>query len=219
MKFVPNLVFNTPKPLKAYTRESDGNAYPNTMDMRDLVLKTEDQGMTSMCAAYTATSWIEGILWRKTGKPVDFDPVMLYNEVKKFDGIPYDGGTTLDAVLIGMINLGWIKDHGKEDIKLFFTSNELKKAIHRYGTCLIGLNITEDWEKHDGKLVLEKANGKSLGGHAIICVGYNNVGVFIQNSWGFKWGKYGFACIAWDVFDKEFMCGAYIKNCLNNMED
>ena len=68
MDFKANLIFNHGKPLSAYTTESDGFAYPKTLDMRDLVLQTENQGMTSMCAAYTATSWLESLMWRKTGK-------------------------------------------------------------------------------------------------------------------------------------------------------
>ena len=217
MTFTPNLLFSS-RPLGAYSKASDGNSYPNTLDMRDLVLKTEDQGMTSKCAAYTATSWIEAILWRKTGKPVDFDPDALYKKAKELDGRRYEEGTTLEAILKAMIQLGWMKEKTEDDIVTFYDMNGLKKAIHRYGTCLLGMSIDEAWTKHNGLLVLDKSNGRSLGGHAVICTGYNNVGVFIQNSWGVGWGKYGFACVSWDVFSREFIIGAYIKNCLDGME-
>ena len=216
--FKPDLIFTKPKPLGAYTSASDGNSYPVTLDMRDLVLKTENQGMTNKCAAYTATSWLESILWRKTGKPVDYDPNELYAKAKELDGMPNAEGTTLDAVMFGILDLGWFIGCTKKDVKFIYDSNQLKKAIHKYGTCLCGFNISEDWYKLKNKLVLEKGDGRSAGGHAVICTGYNDVGVFIQNSWGVEWGKYGFACISWDVFNKQFMYGSYFKNCLNDIE-
>jgi len=216
--FKANLIFDKMKPMTAYKTAEDGLSYPVTLDMRDLVLKTEDQGATDMCAAYTATSWIESILWRKTGKPVDFDPKSLYAKAKTIDGMPNTPGTTLDAVLYAMIDLGWIPGGKRDDVVLFYTANQLKRAIHRYGTCLLGFSITEKWTKHFGRLVFSDASGRNLGGHAVICTGYNDVGVFIQNSWGEDWGKYGFACLSWDLFNKQFIVGAYMKNCLNDIE-
>ena len=217
--FKPNLIFTMGKPLAAYAGASDGNAYPVSMDMRDLVLETEDQGMTSQCAAYTATSWLESIMWRRTGKPVNYDPTELYAHAKTIDGMPNEEGTTLNAILESVIEMGWIQNCTKQDIRYIFDSNQLKRAIHRYGTCLLGFEITDAWYGHMGKLVLENWKGRSEGGHAVICTGYNNVGVFIQNSWGEKWGKYGFACIPWDCFSRQFMQGAIIRNCLNDLEE
>ena len=219
IEFRENLLFDGSRPLSAYKKAPDGLSYPVTLDMRDLVLKTEDQGATSMCAAYTATSWIESILWRKTGKPVDFNPKALYEKAKTLDGMPTTPGTTLDAVLKAMIELGWLPENKREDIVLFYDAYSLKRAIHRYGTCLLGFSITEKWLKHQGKLLLGDVSGRNLGGHAVICTGYNEDGVFIQNSWGEEWGKFGFACLSWSLFNKEFMVGAYMKNCLNDIED
>lgn len=218
MDFKANLIFNHGKPLSAYTTESDGFAYPKTLDMRDLVLQTENQGMTSMCAAYTATSWLESLMWRKTGKPVNYDPKVLYEKAKQLDGMPQEEGTTLEAVMNGIIDLGWADSCKRKDITNIFNSNQLKRAIHRYGTCLLGFMITDKWGEHVDKLVFDQLDGNPQGGHAVICVGYNDIGVFIQNSWGEKWGKYGFACISWSVFNRYFMCGAYLKNALNDIE-
>lgn len=217
--FKPNLIFTRPKPLAAYSKESDGNSYPLTLDMRDLVLKTENQGLTSMCAAYTATSWLEALLWRRTGKPIDYDPEKLYKKAKELDGAPNEEGTTLDAVMFGMIDLGWLSVSSRDDVRFIYNANQLKRAIHRYGTCLCGFNITDKWYKHVNRLVFNDVTGNVEGGHAVICVGYNEVGVLIQNSWGVEWGKYGFACISWEVFNRQFVYGAYFKNCLNDVEN
>lgn len=218
-KFKPNLIFTTGKPLSAYTNASDGNAYPITLDMRDLVLEVEDQGTTSQCAAYTATSWIESIMWRRTGKPVHYNPGELYAHAKTIDGMQNQEGTTLQAILESVIDLGWMPGFQKSDIRYIYNSNQLKRAIHRYGTCLLGFIVTDAWYNHLGKLVMENWRGNEEGGHAVICTGYNNVGCFIQNSWGQQWGKYGFACIPWECFNRQFMQGAIIRNCLNGLED
>ena len=217
--FKPNLIFTMGKPLATYVNSSDGSAYPVSLDMRDLVLETENQGSTSMCAAYTATSWLESVMWRRTGKPVHYNPQDLYAHAKTIDGIPNEDGTTLNAILESIIEMGWMPNCSKKDIRYIFDSNQVKRAVHRYGTCLLGFEITDKWYRHAGKLVLEQWNGRSEGGHAVICTGYNNVGVFIQNSWGEEWGKFGFACIPWDCFNRQFMQGAIIRNCLNDLEE
>jgi hypothetical protein len=218
-EFKSDLIFTRGKPLAAYTNASDGFSYPVTLDMRDLVLKTENQGGTSMCAAYTATSWVESLQWRRTGKPVDYDPVELYKKAKTLDGMPNEEGTTLDAVMYAMVDLGWLNRISRRDIRFIYDSNQLKRAVHRYGTCLLGFSISDKWYDHRGKLVFNDLGGKNEGGHAVICTGYTEAGVLIQNSWGPGWGKYGFACISWEVFNRQFMVGAYFKNCLNDVEE
>ncbi len=218
-EFKPNLVFTTGKPFSAYTSTPSGDAYPVSMDMRDLVLQTEDQGMTSQCAAYTATSWLESVMWRRTGKPVHYDPQVLYDHAKTIDGMAGEEGTTLNAILESIIDLGWITGCSKNDIRYIYNANQLKRAIHRYGTCLLGFEITDAWYKHLGKLVMDNYEGNIEGGHAVICTGYNRVGVYIQNSWGEQWGKYGFACIPWACFNRQFMQGGVIRNCLNDLEE
>ena len=86
--FTPDLIFTANRPMAAYSTETDGLSYPAALDMRDLVLNTEDQGKTSMCAAYTATSWLEALLWRRTGMPINYDPVALYKMAKTIDKFP-----------------------------------------------------------------------------------------------------------------------------------
>lgn len=216
-KYGGDLIFTDDDVFDAYVELPNGFAYPLNMDMRDLVLKTENQGNTNQCAAYTATSWIESIMWRKTGKPVNYSPVKLYNYAKFKEPTVNTGGLTMPQIMNAIIELDLCPGCTKQDIKYIRNSNDLMRAIHRYGTCLLGFAITESWIKHNS-LIMKEASGKNLGGHAVICCGYNDIGVFIQNSWGEQWGKYGFACISWNVFNSQFRCGAYIKNCLNNLE-
>ena len=156
--------------------------------------------------------------WRKTGKPVNLDPNELYKMAKSLDGYPDVDGTTLQAIMEGMINLGWTNKK-LEDIRFFYTVDELKRVIHRYGTALIACDIGMEWSLQLAVYDMKQAYGDPLGGHAITCCGYDRKGIIIQNSWGMHWGYYGYCRIAYDLFEKEFREGCYYANILNDLED
>jgi len=52
--------------------------------------------------------------------------------------------------------------------------------------------------KKDMHVILRSEESESLGGHAYILVGYNQVGFLVQNSWGTDWGDGGFATLPYD---------------------
>lgn len=210
--FVPNCLMAKHIDLPLVCGTSD---YPKTLDLRDLVLKTEDQGSTSTCAAHAATSWAEAINWRKTGKAVNLDPYKVYNYAKTIDGWPNEDGTTLPAVLESLLHFNMIANTG--DIYTFNDINTLKKVIHKYGPCMVAFEVSDLWMNHGNKLVLSGDPGESCGGHAMICVGYNKFGLLLQNSWGVNWAKYGYCCVSWDLVRKQFQYASIIKNCLNDL--
>lgn len=39
---------------------------------------------------------------------------------------------------------------------------------------------------------------RSIGGHALLIIGYDATGVWVANSWGTRWGELGFGHMAWD---------------------
>ena len=47
-------------------------------------------------------------------------------------------------------------------------------------------------------VILRQVNGQTLGGHAYVLVGYNEVGFLVQNSWGPGWGKDGYATLPYE---------------------
>jgi C1A family cysteine protease len=189
---------------------------PKTLDRRDCVLPTENQGNTPMCVAYAATSWAEAINFKKSGSTTNLDPNKVYNYAKTIDGYTNQPGTTLDAALYALIHYNMVCA-SKMDVFLFDQIEDLKRALHKYDTALVSLKITSDWENHWNKLVMSTNSGYNLGGHAVIACGYNRSGVYIQNSWGEEWGKYGFALITWDVFTSQFKYGAGIKDVFDGM--
>jgi len=170
--FVPNCLMskNIEKPLLCGV-----NTYPDTLDLRDLVLKTENQGSTPTCAAHAATSWAENINWRKRGIIQNLDPYKVYNYAKTVDGYPGVDGSTLDAVLKGILYYNMVDNTG--DIYCFSDISTLKKIIHKYGPCLVAFDVSDIWMDHYNKTVLSGKPGNSCGGHAITAVGYNDAGL------------------------------------------
>ena len=191
---------------------------PSTLDLRDYCTKTEDQGNTSMCAAYTAAGFAENILWRMTDVPQNIDPVKIYRYAKSIDGDPNGEGTTLTAVGQALLDNG-IFDKTKCAMKVVRSEALVRYAIHKFGCCLGGFNITEEWYGCDRKhpMITGRMLNKTEGGHAVLICGYTRSSVIIQNSWGTEWGHYGFGMISWEAFRKQFMYGVCISNVLDGM--
>ena len=198
--------------------------HPKELFLDALMGRIEDQGQKPYCAAYSASSWLEGVLWRVTGCKEEVNPDPIYAAAKRLDGDPTGDGTTLEAVLQAILNYGYIKAEGAK-VKTFGGSffgldqnaaiESVKMAIFRYGGCVIGCDIDSSWYTPQRGVV--KGGGQSLGGHAIVAAGMDEGGIVIVNSWGESWGHGGKAYIPNDVLCKQFVYGAVITDCLKGM--
>jgi hypothetical protein len=54
-------------------------------------------------------------------------------------------------------------------------------------------------------IIVRKPSSHILGGHAFTIVGYDDVGFLVQNSWGTRWGRGGFATLPYD----DWLASAY----------
>jgi hypothetical protein len=192
---------------------------PNQVDCRDLCTISEDQGTTSKCAAYTASQYAENIRWRLDGFPTAIDMNQIYDYAKSVDGMDGGDGTTLPAVAKALINFKHLPGT-EENIKVIGKNlNDIKYAMHKYGVVMCAFNITEEWFSlnQSNPVLYDFTPHKTVGGHAVLGCGYNNDGIFIQNSWGSKWGSYGFALIPWNKAEQQFIYGCTITNILNNL--
>ena len=188
---------------------------PETIDLRDYCVKAQDQGGSPYCTAYAAVGFLSNILWRKNDYPETFDPYVVYKLAKEIDNNPDAHGSSLNAALQALINLECFKADICS-VKVLRDIYQVKYAIHKFGCCLLGLNISNEWyDCYDGKSTISgKSHETQIGGHAVLGCGYNRDGIIIQNSWDVKWGSYGFALITWKEFEREFLYGAVIDNCL-----
>jgi len=218
---------NIPKDIREYPSLSACMAQsfqaPATVDLRDYCTQTENQGSLPYCAAYTAAGFAENVLWRKNDFVQQIDPVGIYQRAKQIDGDPNGEGTSLTAVLKVLLEKKYF-DSSVCKIQTIYDDagfeKTLKYAIHKFGCCLLACNITEEWYhcNPNKTSITGKTYNDSVGGHAILCCGYNRDGVIIHNSWGESWGAYGFALITWDALKRQFMYAAVLTNVLNNLK-
>lgn len=209
--------------IKTYYTDSqgvniDGIVNPLKVDNRQIVAPTDNQGNYPSCAGYSACTIAETIYWKHTGKLIQLESNQVYAKAKQLDGMVNADGTYLEAALkaaLELCDLECLKNAkintlaNKGDLK---TIESVKHLIHKYDIVQAGFAIDESWWYVNNKDYILKSGGKSLGGHAVCLVGYDNIGFYVQNQWGPKWGSKGFAIIPYDVFLKELMYCAYISD-------
>ncbi|MCQ2299937.1 MAG: C1 family peptidase [Bacteroidales bacterium] len=192
---------------------------PKVVDCRDYCTPTEDQGAKPWCAAYAAANWAENVLWRKTDTITQIDPTWIYSYAKSIDGDPKGDGTTLTAVLEALLNKGLFSRSVCRVRTISANRCAIKYTVHKFGAVLGGFNVTDEWygcNKNDCVIRGER-NRPMIGGHAVVLCGYDQEGVWIQNSWAAGWGHYGFGKVTWDEVDRTFMYGSVLSNCLDGM--
>jgi len=182
---------------------------PRKLDFRDMCISTSNQLQTPHCAGYSTAGHIEVLNWKVKHYPEQEDGDAIYKEAKTFDG--YDGpGTFLKDAVQAAINLNLVKGVGKY---IAAGRKDVKFAIHQYTTCVAGFNITNEWnevEKKTGYIRDLGDQAVTRGGHAVLICGYDEHGIYIQNSWGEEWGIFGFAILRWEQFDRQFRNGMVI---------
>ncbi|GIH95158.1 C1 family peptidase [Planobispora siamensis] len=87
--------------------------------------------------------------------------------------------------------------------------DDLQSAIREIGSVCVSAVLHDGWirperERHDGEtmhVIRRPPRPTALGGHAFVLVGYNAVGFLVQNSWGRRWGRGGYATLPYDELD------------------
>src|SRR4029450_4268074 len=73
----------------------------------------------------------------------------------------------------------------------------MHSALAEVGVLFASAAVHQGWSHVDSKGAIPYPAPLS-GGHAFAIVAYDSEGFWIQNSWGTKWGKGGFARISYD---------------------
>jgi hypothetical protein len=89
-----------------------------------------------------------------------------------------------------------------------FRLDDMQSAINELYAVAVSSAIHDGWrvpvmmkDPVSGKdihVIVRSEESESLGGHAYILVGYNQVAFLVQNSWGTEWGDGGFATLPYD---------------------
>lgn len=185
------------------------HVYPRKLDFRDTCLRSDNQDNTPHCAGYSMAGYVEICNWRKKHYPEQFDGDSIYYESKKIDGFPDVDGTWIRFAAQAAINLGMVSG---EIRYIGRNRDDIKCAIHSYWSCVASFMITDEWNIVNGYGLIKNLGDKAVsqGGHAVLICGYCDDGVYIQNSWGTKWGLHGFALLSWEQVDRQFMGGVVV---------
>lgn len=199
--------------------EIDGIVTPLKIDNRQQCSMPDNQGSTPHCAAYSICNIIEALIWKKTGKLIQLNADQVYAKAKQIDNDIGTDGTYLECAIKAAIQLGGF-GRQSEDVKIGFLYNnksdiiiqQIKRFIHKYSFLHAGFVIDDGWYKVTNEDYIIKRGTINYGGHALVVCGYDQTGVYIQNSWGKNYGAKGFVVLPWELVKEQLMYCCYIEN-------
>lgn len=108
---------------------------------------------------------------------------------------------------------GWEEDAATRPLGVYYrikkeSLTDMRSAIQEVGAVYVSAQVHDGWrvESTDGKTpdhdtlpqISWDESSTIQGGHAFALVGYNQYGFIVQNSWGEKWGRLGFAILSYE---------------------
>ncbi len=205
---------------------------PKKVDYTSKMTPVRDQGDEGTCVGFASVvgmkEYQEKQDYRRT---LELSPRFVYNECKKLDGYPDEEGTEIRIAMKVLKNLGvcreelWkyephdangpdapagkIKsDALKNRVKSYariLDIDELRMALAQKGPCVIGISCFSGIKKtRTGLVPMPKKGERSLGGHAICPVGYDDALKLVKfkNSWSDKWGAKGYGYLPYAYINK-----------------
>ena len=205
---------------------------PDTYSLRDKQSPVQNQYNFGICYAMASTGIAEYWNNLEYEEEINLSERFNVHFTKKISGLwdkqgDYfrnslkalcDYGTCLSDDWKNDFNLSWenfSKDEPPQDViekakefkgktywRVDVSIENIKSAIFQNKTSvLVGMNWFSSYNATpaDGRLPLPSG---TQGGHAIICVGWDNNNLWFKNSWSNNWGNQGYFYISFDEFDK-----------------
>ena len=186
---------------------------PNYIDLRNKMPPIYEQGSLGSCTANALCALMEYLDHIKGSRLF-----LYYNERKLENDIPDDSGAELSDGIKCLLIYGicseslWIYDINKFNIlppqecydealkhkaltvkNIPNDINSMKISLYYGFPFVVGISIYESFESNDvainGLVSMPTSNEKLLGGHAVLCVGYDDINKLwiMRNSWGVNW--------------------------------
>lgn len=189
------------------------------------ILNQEDEGA---CTGFGLAAVINYLNQQRGCMDKKASPRMLYEMAKIYDeweGEEYSGSSCRGAIK-GWDNMGVAEDQlwkyvpndkGKLSIeaaknarsttigayfRLTHRISDFHSAINEAGVVYCSAKVHDGWSEKNLQDDVIKFNKKDKGGHSFAIIGYNDVGFWVQNSWGKSWGNDGLAIWTYEDWQK-----------------
>lgn len=195
-------------------------AIPSSIDLRNKMPRVFDQGTLGSCTANALCGIVGYLIPNFFGSRL----FLYYNERKLENNIPDDSGATLESGIKCLLTYGICNEnrwpyiiskftvkppnicyfdalkHKALQVKHIYNDLASMKASLANGKpFVVGIAIYKSFESRfvEKTGIVPMPNQKNeefLGGHAVLCVGYNDIKKIwiMRNSWGNNWGDRGY---------------------------
>ena len=220
-------------------------ANKSKVDLRRYCSPIEDQGDIGSCTAQSAAGLLE-FLWRQTiDEPVDASRLFIYKATRNLLGWSGDTGAFVRETIKAIRLFGACPEsHWPYETEAFddeppafcyaYANNfkalvyyrleptiaELEKSLAAGIPFAFGFSCFASIDDFDvsrtGHIPFPKKRDKNVGGHAVMCVGFDRKAkhFIIRNSWGEGWGDGGYGYLPYEYFTKGLAddCWAVVKS-------
>ena len=205
---------------------------PPAVDLRATCSPVENQGQLGSCTANALVGNLE-FLEEKVGKKVtDLSRLFIYYNERAMEGtVNEDAGAMIRDGVKTLVKLGVCTEktwgyniakfavkpsvacyrqaltHQLQSYHRILTTAEMRACLAEGYPFVFGFTVYEAFESatvaKTGKLDLPKPKEKTLGGHAVMAVGYDDASkrFLVRNSWGADWGLQGYFTMPYDYLD------------------
>jgi len=209
--------------LYGTTQRLSVNSLPAKVDLRKSCPAVEDQGELGSCTAHALSSTME-FLFKKAGHRIlNLSRLFIYYNERELEGtVGEDSGATLRNGIKTLVKQGacsearWpykIPRFTDKPTEACYVSAQTRliqsylrvQGLTQMKQCLadgypfvFGFSVFESFESEGvaktGTVPIPDLNEADLGGHAVMCVGYDDSTkrVMVRNSWGKDWGNKGY---------------------------
>lgn len=193
------------------------------VDGKNWLTRIKDQGFCSSCAATSSVDLFEimlNIVNKAPGLNLDLSEQYVFSQVGicnrgverwrviknlKEAGIPdescfpYESGMSGEDIDISAACADAKDRVYKLDDSRYWNGSSFRAALQG-GPIVTGMHVYEDFIYYKDGIYEHVAAGNSLGYHAVVVVGYDDVDQawIVKNSWGPEWGDHGYFKIRYD---------------------
>ena len=179
------------------------------------------------CVAFSSGGQKETYDYKELSAAPDLSEQFLYGKCKEIDGMPNVNGTYIRAAMKALKDFGvceeayfpyeakyppngspapgYLDNAAKYKISAYasvgITKEALQIALYQNGPLVVGVNVHDSFVATGSDGIVQFPSGRLQGGHAILVIGYNKLGLVFKNSWSTRWGKQGYGIIPWAVWE------------------